>query len=412
MELYPNMKVRKRKVKNTKPSKSSFSQQNCYKKRENIYTKPKKSVTNKNIQKPKVDTTKYNITYVDSFIKDYLKSKIKNSDTLENELRNVKYIRDNTDDISQKTLAEYKINHIRKEINDCTTTFCLGLYIYRTADLIDMYKKLISKNKVNSFIQTKNSQIDKSKIDNIVNQYLCIAREYIDLENFTKDKFIFVCEACSGTNLILSDDDELVYICNDCQNEHPIYDDTPSFKDTDRVNMSSKYTYSVKGHFIDAIKKYQGIQNTDSKKINKVIEILKEQIAQHSLSINKDDYNFVTKNHIYMLLSELDLSKYYEHLNLIYNLLTGIECPNISHLVDDLLSDYDILEEVLEKLTEGRRDNSLTVNYKLYKLLQRRGYPCSISDFYVLKTKDTEDEHDSIMREAFEILGWTWLPTI
>jgi len=53
----------------------------------------------------------------------------------------------------------------------------------------------------------------------------------------------------------------------------------------------------------------------------------------------------------------------------------------------------------------------LNVYYKLYKLLQRNGFNCHKDEFYILKTKAKEDEHDEKMKKAWRILGWDWIET-
>ena len=112
-----------------------------------------------------------------------------------------------------------------------------------------------------------------------------------------------------------------------------------------------------------------------------------------------------------MFLSERGISNHYDDLNLIFHIITGESCPDISYLLDALCDDFDRLEVVLEEIKDADRVNSLSVNYKLYKLLQRHGYPCSKDDFYILKTKAKEDEHDAKMREAWDRLGWKWIAT-
>ena len=119
----------------------------------------------------------------------------------------------------------------------------------------------------------------------------------------------------------------------------------------------------------------------------------------------------VTKDQLYMFLSERKLSKHYEDLNLLFHIITGVKCPNISHLEDQLLELFDQQEEKLTEVLEDTRDNSLNVNYKLYKLLQKLGYPCCKDEFYILKTKAKEDEHDEALKECWELLGWRWLQT-
>ena len=59
--------------------------------------------------------------------------------------------------------------------------------------------------------------------------------------------------------------------------------------------MCNRYTYSRKGHFIDAIKKHQGKQNTDKNIIKNVIEVLLKEMKLHNLTKTT-----VTKQHLYM----------------------------------------------------------------------------------------------------------------
>src|SRR6185503_15511622 len=110
-------------------------------------------------------------------------------------------------------------------------------------------------------------------------------------------------------------------------------------------------------------------------------------------------------------LAEQNLSCHYDDINLLFHIITGEPCPDLSNIVEGLYEDFDKLEEVLSQIKDENRSNSLTVNYKLYKLLQKWAFPCRKSDFYILKTKTKEDEHDEKMKEAWDILGWSWIPT-
>jgi hypothetical protein len=175
--------------------------------------------------------------------------------------------------------------------------------------------------------------------------------------------------------------------------------------------MSSKYTYTRKGHFIDAAKRFQGTQNIDPKKIQEAVSIIEKEMKLHDLVKDRNTPHSVTKDQIYMFLSEQDLSSFYEDLNLIFHIITKEPCPDITDYLDGIYEDFDCLEGALKDLQDEERTNSLNVNYKLYKLLQRRGYSCRKDDFYILKTKTKEDEHDEKMKQAFLLLGWQWHPT-
>ena len=52
--------------------------------------------------------------------------------------------------------------------------------------------------------------------------------------------------------------DNSVYICLLCGSQQEVILHTSSYKDIDRINISSKYTYDRKVHFRDCINQYQG----------------------------------------------------------------------------------------------------------------------------------------------------------
>lgn len=363
--------------------------------------------------KMKIDARDYNIFHIDSKIRDKLSANISTVKELECDLTKTLWILKNGDDPAQKVLAKHQASLLRKRIQDLESTLELTFYIFRTADLLEEYRTLIKSAGARSFVSVEPAKYDTNtaRMNELVSQYLCIAQDYVELENLSRRPKKLVCPACQGIDFHLSIDDDSIYICSTCSTEVEILDDAPSFKDTDRVNMASKYTYTRKGHFIDAVKRFQGTQNTDPKKIQDAVVVVEEEMEKHNLISDQGQKNSVSKDHIYGFLSERGLSNHYDDLNLIFHIVTGDDCPNISEFVDDLLEDFDKLEEVLEEIKDDDRINSLSVNYKLYKLLQRRGYPCRKDDFYILKTKTKEDEHDEKMKEAWNILGWNWIPT-
>lgn len=366
-----------------------------------------------NTSKLQIDAKDYNIFHIDSKIRDKLSANISTVKDLELDLTKILWILNNGDDPAQKVLAKHQASMLRKRIQDLESTLELAFYIFRTADLIEDYRFLICNAGAKSFVSVTPSKCNDStfRMNELVGEYLCIAQDYVEIENLSQRPKKLICPACQSIDFLLSSDDDSIYICKTCQTEVEILDDAPSFKDTDRVNMASKYTYTRKGHFIDAVKKFQGTQNTDPKKIQNAVLVVEEEMNQHNLVAEQNLRTSVSKDHVYMFLSERGFSNHYDDLNLIFHIITGVECPNISEFVDELYEDFDKLEDVLEEIKDDDRTNSLSVNYKLYKLLQRRGYSCRKDDFYILKTKTKEDEHDEKMKEAWNVLGWKWIPT-
>lgn len=357
------------------------------------------------IHKNVIDMKESNVLDVDRTIKTNFCVEKKTLASLREKLKNSERIKF----VNQQEKNEY-VSDLRKKIKDIESSAGFLLYMFKTSDLLDEVKRIRSSPSTKNFLVTaRDSENEKENI--LVFKFIGIAQMYIRIDNTIQAPKKMCCSNCGSTNLRLSNDDESFYVCKVCFAEREILDDTPSFKDTDRVNMTSKYTYTRRGHFNDAVKKFQGTQNIDPNKIKYVVDVLVEEIRKHNLIPEQNQKNSVSKDHIYTFLSEQGLSRHYDDINLLFRTITGEPCPDLTPILDNLYEDFDKLEEVLSQIKDENRSNSLTVNYKLYKLLQRWKFPCRKGDFYILKTKTKEDEHDEKMKEAFEILGWEWIPT-
>lgn len=376
---------------------------------------PKSKTTAKNtpLVSHTIDMNSYNIFHIDVIIKEKLTADISNLSSMETDLQTL------LDDLSGKNVQnkltkQQELTMLRKRIQDVENTFALTLYIYKTADLLAKYSKLQKSENSRSFVykdtEHKSAYAQETVEKNsIVSQYISIAREYVEIENYRRIIGAIMCPICKTSSLTKSIEEETSFLCK-CGFEYEILDDTPSFKDTDRVNMSTRYTYTRRGHFIDAIKKYQGKHNIDPETLQSIVAILNKEMGYHHLTTKT-----VTKDHLYMFLTERKLCDNYEDINILYHIITGNPCPEFSHLEGALLELFEQQEIALVEVTVADKNdvrvNSINVYYKLYKLLQKLEYPCKKSDFYILKTKTKEDEHDEKMRRAWEALEWPWIDT-
>jgi hypothetical protein len=365
-----------------------------------------------------IDMNSYNIFHIDEIIKNKLTTDISNLPSLENDLQTLLEALDSkngkTGTNMNKLSKQQELGLLRKRIQDIQNTFALTLYIYRTADLLIKYSELQQSESSRSFVIKDSSRQsiyaqETVEKNNIIAQYISVAREYVEIENYRRAINVMMCPICKTTDMTKNVDEDTSFVCK-CGFETEILDDTPSFKDTDRVNMSSRYTYTRRGHFVEAIKKYQGKHNIDPEILQLIVAALHQEMGYHHLTSKT-----VTKDHLYMFLSEKRLCEHYEDINILYHIITGHECPEFSHLESALLELFEQQEKALVEVTamdkNDNRVNSINVYYKLYKLLQKLGYPCKKGDFYILKTKTKEDEHDEKMRRAWELLEWPWIET-
>ncbi|HMP28149.1 MAG TPA: hypothetical protein PKD85_01030 [Saprospiraceae bacterium] len=350
----------------------------------------------------KIDTSVYDILYIDEQIKALLKSRVSTLDDMQKNLSQLLWIVSNGIDNVDKINAKTETAILRRTIKDVEGGFDLGLYLLKTTDLLNEYKELVAQTRSVSFVQIKAPKDDEKnhKKAEIKATFLRIAKDYIPLENFVQKPSSARCEFCHGQDF-QQGEIEHVLICNKCGVQMEILDDAPTFKDSERVNMSARYTYTCKGHFIEAMNRFEGKQNTEIP--ISVIEILKTELALHGLNV-KYNKNNITKDHIYMFLREKSLSEYYADINLIYFLITEINPPDITEYRSELLEMLEQLEEAYKSVKESTRTNSLNVNWKLYKLLQLIDYPCQKDDFFCLKTPTKEGEHEEKWYEMIEYL--------
>ena len=339
---------------------------------------------------------------LDSIIRDRLMKRIECLPQKCQALANCRWIEENSSSTFEKTAAKKKAIKLREEIKTIETTFELGYYLIRTDSLIIEYKKLLNARPKRSFVCVVADDSDLvSQRRDLTERYFRIAREYASdlFESYNQNGDSSRCSSCQGT---IFDDTNT---CTGCGLTLEVLDESPTFKDTDRINMCSRYVYTLYGHFKEAKKRFQGKQNTTI--TQDVYATLWAELENHS--IKKED---ITKDQIYMFLSENDLSQHYEDINLIHYVMTGIPPPDISMYDTELDDLFMRMERAYIRVKDPDRNNSLNVNYKLLKLLQYIGYNCRKEDFFILKTSTKFDEHDEKWREMCEVAGMQFKPTV
>jgi hypothetical protein len=335
-------------------------------------------------------------------------------------------------DIVDKNPSNEVIKDIESKIKEYENTkdndqFCF--YLIRAIPLIDEYKNLQkSQNKIYFFNKdNKNdNEIKQKQINIILNNYFNLVQTYFPedyislgcekIKIFVEDiesKNIKKCQlCCNDTDTFLIYDNH--YVCENCGFVSNTTHSNISYKDIDRVNLSSKYTYDRRTHFRDTINQYQGKQNANISK--QIYEDLINQFILHGIvpenykDLSKDKaFENITKEHIIIFLKEIDQTKHYEDVTLLHHQITGKPTPDISHLENQLLNDFDQLIDIYDKKYKNiERKNFINTQYVLYQLLKKHRYPCKKEDFNMLKTVDRKYYHDNICSELFQELGWTF----
>jgi hypothetical protein len=353
------------------------------------------------------------ILNIDSKIKDFFQQEQKKINDYKKLLDELKTSIKQNIPQRYKFEIEKSILELKQKIKKIETNEDLHFYIIETTELLQEYDKIL-KTPIKLSFCGKPKFINKEK-NIIIQKYIDIAQKYhkIDIKHPEK-KFKLSCELCLNKKNFATE--ENAYICLHCFAQQDIIQHITSYKDSDRVNISSKYTYDRKVHFRDCINQYQGKQNCfiDPTVYTQLEDILERH---HLLIGNKTDkrefrFSKISKEHILMFLKELGFSKHYENVNLIHYNITGRKPDDISYLEDKLLSDFDILVDTYDKLFKNKveRVNFISTQYVLFQLLQKHKHSCKKEDFVILKTMDRQAFHDTICRELFTANGWNFLP--
>lgn len=224
------------------------------------------------------------------------------------------------------------------------------------------------------------------------------------------------CGMCQSSSITESTDFAGVMICLDCGNQENTLNLANSIRlnhnDSKRVNICSKYSYDKKSHFLNCINQYQGKHKSGIEP--EILQLIEKELERynlidHSKRNRRSKYQNVTKEHIFLFVKELKLTKCYGDINLIHHLITGRPLNDISHLTEKLLQDFDQFVQQHHKQfpNEFERKN-FNYQHLLYQLLMRHKYPCNPTEFNFLKTIDRKYYHDEICRTIFENLGWNY----
>jgi hypothetical protein len=350
-------------------------------------------------QREKLDISECNILMIDAHIKNLLRKEIADLPVLQSQLAVlVKQESCANQGAFEKITLSNKIFHMRHYINDIETTSRLGYYLLLTAEIITEYRKIQNQVRINAFVNTS-SAADREKRQELVDAFLIVAREYIDINGIEQSTQKVNC-TCGSKDI---ENIESTLVCNSCGNEVCKLDYTATFKDVNRINMTERYKYTKEDHFLNAVKDFECRQNRTIPE--SVYEKFQLYLDQHNITN-------VEKHHLYLYLTEHKLSDYYNDTNLIYHEYTHTPPPDLSGIKDKIMIDFRKVEKAIEDfITETGRANSITVKYKLYKIIQRNGFKVKKGDFYMLRTDGKLEEHDEMWAKICEKYKWTVLPS-
>lgn len=336
--------------------------------------------------------------------------------------------------ISARKNLQLEYDSLKEKITNIETGKSYNFYLMDSITLIDEYKNLLTQTK--KIIFFGKNKISSNANKEIIKKYLQILKKYnfehiissqeecypkktkINDKKETKDfkEPVYTCDVCNSKKDFIKVDNTIC-ICENCGNQIQTLGTTISYKDVNRVNLSTKYKYERRLHFRDCINQYQGKQNSTISEV--IYQKLEHQFYLHKLLVedcktNEERFANITKEHIMLFLKELGYTKHYEDVFLIHYKLTGKRPDNIYHLEQKLMDDFDTLSDLYDKKFKHTkrvdRKNFINTQYVLFQLLRKYKHPCKKEDFNILKTLDRKSFHDDICSELFSELGWNFTP--
>jgi DNA-directed RNA polymerase subunit RPC12/RpoP len=303
-----------------------------------------------------------------------------------------------------------ELEDVENKIKNLQTQTEYNFYTLDTSELILQYQQILSTpiriNFMNDEDTDKKLEQNKKKL---VKKYL----ERIDRYCEMSDDDVVECENCGEKEFVDAADYD-VYTCVNCGYQLMFLENGSSYTDSERVNLSSKYSYDKKLHFIECINQYQGKQSCvveDEVYADLEKELNKYQLIDHTKTEKCEKYANVERSHIILFLKDLRYTKQYENVNLIYHRITGKPLDDISHLTEKLVRDFEMFLNVYDKKYKNKVEKkNFNYQYLLLLLLKKYNHPCDVKDFNVLKTTGRKNYHDQICRQIFMDLGWNHEP--
>lgn len=217
---------------------------------------------------------------------------------------------------------------------------------------------------------------------------------------------INVCPTCGSSNIFL-----LAFgsenVCGACGASNFIIGDELSYKEEQNVEKVINYSYKRDNHFNEWLLQFQAQETTNIP--NEVIDQLRSEFRKQKIKNIKD----ITHTKVKSLLKKLNMSKYYEHVPYICNILNGIQPPKMSQALEDRLRMmFRDIQEPFNKHCPESRKNFLSYSYTLYKFCELLGEDDFLPCFPLLKSKDKLYQQDVIWKSICNELKWEYISTI
>lgn len=312
----------------------------------------------------------------------------------------------------KKDLEDKKIEYllktapfIKEYVDDEEQTTTAGS-ASSTLPLFEKRKSAAATHTLDSYVNVTNV----SRRSQIFHRYLVDVEENpnVVLVESEPESQHYICDRCGGTKILDARESSLV--CSGCGTAHSHMEmSTRNLTYSEEVNQvtNSVYSYKKINHMIEWLSSLQGKENCEIPE--EVVEAVKNEFKKQRLNKKGD----ITSSKVRAFLKKLNLNKYYEHTNLIVNLINGVPPPKMpASLEEQLKQMFLMIQAPFAKHCPPTRSNFLSYAFCLHKMCQLLGHDEYLPHFPLLKSTQKLYAQDVIWKKICTELEWEFIPSI
>lgn len=217
-----------------------------------------------------------------------------------------------------------------------------------------------------------------------------------------------VCPRCGGRFGV--DRREARRVCVGCgftEMDEDAWIQNVSYNDEISLGRTSSYAYKKINHFAEWLASVQAKEKTTIP--DEVLDALRAEYKKIRVSKASDITPAKTKE----FLKKLKMTKYYEHVHYITELLSGIPPVSIPPpLEDKLKAMFHEIQRPWEKTKPANRSNFFSYSYVLHKFCELLGEDEYLPLFPLLKSSQKLYQQDQMWKAVCAELGWEFISSV
>lgn len=226
-----------------------------------------------------------------------------------------------------------------------------------------------------------------------------------------KRKQAEVCSSCGSSNIILTSDGgscgECGVIINDVMFDTGAFNKNMLTYEQQSNDVVVVYSYNRMNHLNEWISKLQAREMTPIP--NDVLDSVRLELKKARLTNPTD----ITQKRVKDILKKLKLSRFYDHVPNITNILTGTEASKFPvELEQKLKSMFEMIQEPFRIYCPKQRKNFLHYGYVLYKFCELLGEDKYLKYIPMLKSSEKIYVQDQIWKKICAHLRWEFIPSV